>query len=83
MSKQASLPSYRLYKSEKELTAQTAVRGGVTKVTATLTAAPEDNGAKLRCEATNSALPAPLTAVTTLNLLCKPLLVPFHPQSSL
>ena len=65
--------SFRLYKSDKELTAQTAVRGGVTKVTATLTAAPEDNGARLRCEATNAALPTPLSALTTLSLLCKSL----------
>ncbi|KAG0729367.1 hypothetical protein GWK47_030472 [Chionoecetes opilio] len=59
----------KLYKSDKELTAQTAVCGGVTKVTVALTASPKDNGAQLRCEATNAALPAPLTALTTLNLL--------------
>ncbi|XP_050715761.1 nephrin-like [Eriocheir sinensis] len=62
-------PKVRLYKNDKELLGQTAVRSGVTAVTATMTAAAEDNGARLKCDASNAALPDPLTAVTTLNML--------------
>lgn len=51
--------------------AHTSVRGDVTKVSATLTAAAEDNGSRLKCDATNAALPTPLTALSTLSMLCE------------
>ncbi|XP_042217030.1 synaptogenesis protein syg-2-like [Homarus americanus] len=64
-------PQFRLYKREEELIAETQTRGDVSLARASVRVVPADNGGVVRCEVINPASSSPLTANTTLTIICQ------------
>ncbi|KAG7161566.1 Nephrin-like 9 [Homarus americanus] len=68
-------PTMRIYKEAEATLTDLRREGNLTRARAEVRVAPEDNGAKLTCEASSSPQTTPVSTSSTLTVLCKTLAV--------